>query len=185
MESHDVYSVAFSNGLWTVDYSVTPADGPVERCKITRGDRPHPDFIAAFKPFLVMARRFVELELVNLSKAPMELAVKNIKFGYHTKYGLSIRMAVECGPLSYSADNIKLITPTFYEIRKGTNVVSFPDRTSVEYALNELTKDEMEQIASLKEESFLYAYAAKREQVTLEEAAIEYARELNGTDGML
>lgn len=179
MEGHDVFSVGYNNGLWTVDYSVTPGDRASERCKIIRADRPHPDFIDAFKPFIAMARRFVELPLVNLSKVPMELAVKNIKFDVHSKYGTSVRMAVECGPLSYSQDNIKLITPTFYEIRKGTNVVSFPDRTAVEYGLNELTKEELEQIKRLKEEAFLYAYASKREQVTLEEAAEEYARELN------
>lgn len=51
--------------------------------------------------------------------------------------------------------------------------------------MNELSKEEMEHIRILKEEAFLYAYAQKREQVTLEEAAAEYAEGLNGVGKIL
>lgn len=185
MERHEVYSVAFSDGLWTVDYSVTPADGPMERCKITRGDRPHPDFICAYAPFLDMAARFLEVKLVNAFQKEMKLVVKNIKFGYHKKYGLSLRLTVECGPLSFSEDSIKLITPSFYELNKGIDVITDSAGNSKEIGLNELSKEEMEHIRILKEEAFLYAYAQKREQVTLEEAAAEYAEGLNGAGKIL
>lgn len=92
---------------------------------------------------------------------------------------------MECGPLSFSEDSIKLITPSFYELNKGIDVITDSAGNSKEIGLNELSKEEMEHIRILKEEAFLYAYAQKREQVTLEEAAAEYAEGLNGAGKIL
>lgn len=180
MDMHDVYSVAFSDGLWTVDYSVTPADGPMEHCKITRGDRPHPDFIAVYVKFIEMAARFLEMPLLNANGEEMKITVKNIKLGYHKKYGCNVKILVECSPMTFSGECAKMTTPVFYEISKGTGFCKRVDGKMATIGLNKLTQEELQDILIMKEEAFLYAYAQKREQVTLDEAAAEYEKAQTG-----
>lgn len=170
MEKYEVYSIKRKDGAMTIDYSVMPQDGPPESCCVTRSERPHPDFVEAFKPLQQMARRFIEIPLVNpLNNKGLMVAVKQVRFKRHKDFGTGITITVEVSVLNLSDKGIKITSPTFYEAAPDCKFDAKGDYVPQQ----ELFPEEYTCIERLKEEAFLYAYQNKREQVTVEEAAAE------------
>ena len=170
MEEYEVYSIGRKDGQITIDYAVFPEGAASERCKVTRSDIPHPDFTEIFLKFIDIAIDHAEIGTKS------EIIISKITFLSTKNFGKGIKIAFEIDSLNKSVDNLKIVTPGYYELPKAIDT----DENGNEQEFNKLSPTEAYKIKKLKEEAFAYAYHGKRQQVTLQEAAKEYEDSING-----
>ena len=151
-----------------VSYDVIPYEGAPEEATIYRADKPHEDFREAAQSVMGIAKKWLEMDLVNAVRKELRLRIIKIKYVDSAKHGVGVKLTCSVSGLKYSDESIKLETPTYYLGGNGNGI----DEQNNIYTKQELTDDQYSIFKRLADEAFKYAYYGKREQPTVVEAAL-------------
>jgi len=150
-----------------VSYNVYPYKGAPEEATIYRADKPHEDFREAVRPIADIAKKWLEMDLINAARKDLHMSIVKIKYVESSKHGSGVKLTCSVSGLKYSDESIKLGTPTYYLGGCGSGT----DQHGLEYTKQQLTDNQYSIFKKLADEAFKYAYYGKREQPTVTEAA--------------
>lgn len=171
------------DGAISVDYSVYSVNGSAKRVKIKLYDRPHEDFYAAYENIKECFRQMFGLPLADKETGEeLKVSLKKIVFVSKADYGKGMKITAEVSGISKHSSPMKFTTLPFYETemaRVDTGKETIGGCKIYEY-IQKLSGFQLLAMRRIQEEAFWYAFCGKKEQPTLEEAAVEAGYMLEG-----